>query len=66
VSVSLDGKVIKRSKKSRFTVRVNGQTLRSGRHRIVVVATDRGGRKRTVRRSFTRCARPQIVPHFTG
>ena len=64
--MSLDGKVIKRSKKTRFTVRLNGAALKSGRHRIVVVATDRGGRTRTVRRSFTRCARPQIVPHFTG
>jgi hypothetical protein len=66
VRVSLDGKVIKRSTKSRFTLPIRSARLRSGRHRLVVVATDRAGRRRTVRRTFRRCARQRLVPMFTG
>jgi hypothetical protein len=32
----------------------------------VIVARDRAGRRRTVRRSFARCARARAAPRFTG
>jgi CSLREA domain-containing protein len=70
VRVTLDGRTLKRSKKGRFTVRVNAQRLRSGRHTLKIKAVDSANRSRTVTRRFTRCARPTAPPlgnpRFTG
>jgi CSLREA domain-containing protein len=67
VRVRLDGKLIKRSKSKTTTVVVDALKLRSGRHRIDVRVTDRGGRSRVSRRAFTRCRRPRrVAPQFTG
>jgi Ice-binding-like len=62
VDVFLDGKRIKRTTRRRFSVRIGVGGLRAGRHTIRVVATDRAGNRKTVTRSFTRCA----IPRFTG
>jgi Ice-binding-like len=62
VDVFLDGKRIKRTTRRRFSVRIGVGGLRAGRHTIRVVATDRAGNRKTVTRSFTRCA----APRFTG
>jgi len=66
VDVFLDGKRIKRTTRTRFSVRISVGGLRKirGRHTIRVVATDRAGNRKTVKRSFTRCA--AAIPRFTG
>jgi Ice-binding-like len=64
VDVFLGAKRIKRTTRTRFSVRISVRGLRAGRHTIRVVATDRAGNRRTVTRSFTRCA--AAIPHFTG
>lgn len=40
-----------------FTVRIGAARLRSGRHRIVVVAVDQAGNRKKVTKPFRRCAR---------
>ena len=64
VDVFLDGRRIKRTTRTRFSVRIGAGRLRAGRHTIRVVATDRAGNRRTVTRSFARCA--AAIPRFTG
>jgi hypothetical protein len=64
VDVFLDGKRIKRTTRTRFSVLIRVAGLRAGRHRIRVVATDRAGNRKTVTRSFRRGARS--IPRFTG
>ena len=68
VRVLLDGKRIMSTRKKRFTVRIPGAQLRSGRHRLRVIATDSSGRKVRISRALRRCARPaqRVQPHFTG
>jgi Calx-beta domain-containing protein/Big-like domain-containing protein len=70
VRVTLDGKRVVSTTKSRFTVKVNARKLKSGRHRIVAVVTDKAGNRTTVRRSVTVCAaakpRRHTGPRFTG
>ncbi|MGH3951665.1 MAG: DUF11 domain-containing protein [Pseudonocardiaceae bacterium] len=66
VVVKLNGRTIKRTKRKRFKVRINAKVMRSGRHRVRVIAVDRAGNRRVMRRSFRRCARPAQVPVFTG
>ncbi len=67
VRVTLDGRTLRRTTRSRFTVRVNAQRLSSGRHTLRIKAVDRGNRTRTVTRRFSRCARvPVADPRFTG
>jgi hypothetical protein len=70
VRVTLDGKRVTSTKKKRFTVAVNGKKLKAGRHRLVVVATDKAGKKTTLRRTISVCAaakpRRQTGPRFTG
>jgi uncharacterized repeat protein (TIGR01451 family) len=66
VIVTLDGRTIKRTTRKRFSVQVNAASMRSGRHVLRVVAIDRAGNRRTVARSFRRCARPAQAPVFTG
>ena len=64
VDVFLDGRRIRRTTRTRFSVRIGAGQLRAARHRIRVVATDRAGNRRTVTRSFARCA--AAIPRFTG
>lgn len=64
VDVFLDGRRIRRTSRTRFSVRISAARLRAARHTIRVVATDRAGNRRTARRSFTRCA--AAIPRFTG
>ena len=70
VRVTLDGKRVASTQKKRFTVAVNGRKLKAGRHRLVVVATDKAGKKTTLRRTISVCAaakpRRQTGPRFTG
>jgi hypothetical protein len=70
VKVTLDGKKVTTTTKSRFTVKVNTKRLRAGRHHLVAIVTDRNGQKTTVRRTIARCAaatpRHQTGPRFTG
>lgn len=66
VVVTLDGRTIKRTTRKRFSVRIRASSMRSGRHRLRVIAVDRAGNRRVVTRSFRRCARPAQAPVFTG
>jgi hypothetical protein len=70
VTVSLDGKKIKTTTKSRFTLRIKMNKLKPGKHTLRTVATDQAGTKRTSTRTLARCAaakpRRQAGPRFTG
>jgi hypothetical protein len=69
VRVTLNGRRIMTTRKKSFSVRIPGRTLRSGRYRLRVVATDSLGRTVRISRSFRRCARPaqqRELPTFTG
>ena len=65
VTVALDGRRIRTSRRGSFTVRVPVNRLRPGRHRLRIVATDAAGNRtaRTVR--FRVCA-SRRGPRFTG
>jgi hypothetical protein len=67
VRVTLDGRQLRRTTRTRFSLRVDPRRLRGGRHtlRFIVVDSPRGSR--TVVRRFTRCTIPQgLRPQFTG
>ena len=64
VDVFLDGRRIKRTTQTRFSVRISVGDSRARRHTIRVVATDLAGNQRTVTRRFARCA--AASPEFTG
>jgi hypothetical protein len=70
VVVSLDGKKIKTTSKSRFTLRINLKKLTAGRHSLRTVVTDQAGSRKTSTRTIARCAaakpRRQAAPRFTG
>lgn len=66
VSVYIDGRLVKRTSRTRFTLRIKVSGLRVGRHRMTVVARDRAGNRSVKRRSFGRCTISLTVPHFTG
>ncbi|MGI8594069.1 MAG: Ig-like domain-containing protein [Solirubrobacteraceae bacterium] len=66
VSVYLDGGLVKRSSRTRFSLRIEVRGLRVGRHQIKVVALDRAGNRSVTRRVFGRCALALTVPRFTG
>ena len=70
VTVSLDGKKIKTTTKSRFTLRIKLNKLKPGKHTLRTVATDQAGTKRTSTRTLARCAaakpRHKAGPRFTG
>ncbi len=66
VSVYLDGKLIKRTSRTRFAVRIRVRGIRVGRHRITVVALDRAGNRSVKRRTFGRCRIALTIPLFTG
>jgi hypothetical protein len=65
VRVRLDGKLIKKTSKKSFKIRVRASKLRTGRHKLSIRATDRGRRSRVLTRSFSRCA-VRASPRFTG
>lgn len=67
VRVRIDRRLIRRTKRSRFGVRVGVRSLRHGRHRISVRATDRGGRSVVVSRALRVCGpAPSRIPRFAG
>jgi hypothetical protein len=65
VHVLLDGRLVKRARRRRFSVSIDARRLTPGTHELRVVATDSGGRSTSLRRLFTRC-RPLLPPAFTG
>ncbi|MDX6221495.1 MAG: hypothetical protein QOD91_549, partial [Frankiales bacterium] len=73
VTFILDGKVIKRFKKTVasgvYAIRVNPATMRIGVHRIVANVTFQSGsgtKPKTMRLSFQRCSKKLAAPRFTG
>jgi hypothetical protein len=53
----VDGKVLRRTSRHRFSVRVRTERLRAGRHRIQVVAADRAGHRAIASTRFRSCRR---------
>jgi hypothetical protein len=70
VTVTLDGKRVASTTKSRFTITVHTKKLKAGRHTITAVALDNKGQKTTVRKTIARCAaatpKRKAAPRFTG
>jgi Tol biopolymer transport system component len=70
VVVKLDGKRIKSTKRSKFTITVNSKKLGAGRHRLTITATDSAGQVKNIHRTFSVCkaAKPKrkAAPRFTG
>jgi hypothetical protein len=70
VTVTLDGKRVARTTKSRFTIAVHTKKLKAGRHTLTAVALDNKGQKTTVRKTIARCAaatpKRKAAPRFTG
>jgi len=70
VVVKLDGKKIKSTTRSSFTLTINGKKLSSGRHRLTISATDSAGQTTTTHKSFSVCAaakpKRKAAPRFTG
>lgn len=73
VVFSLDGRVVRSLTRpnsgSRFVLKVNPRTLRSGVHRVVARTTFRsrsGTPARVLRVTFSKCARRAQAPAFTG
>jgi ice-binding like protein/Big-like domain-containing protein len=65
--VFLDGRRIKRSRKSSFSVTIKAAGLPSGTHKIRVLSRDAAGNKTVRRASFKRCQRASVnFPRFTG
>ena len=56
VKVKLDGKVVKRTTKARFSLRVGARRMRVGGHRLTVIARDRANHRSVAKRAFARCA----------
>jgi hypothetical protein len=64
--VTLDGKLVRSTTRSKFSVLVKVRSIRRGRHILRGVATGAGGRA-TKTRVFSRCAaRKRVAPRFTG
>jgi len=66
VDVYLDGRRIRRTRLTRFSLRINVRGLRVGAHRITVIARDRAGNRSRTTRRFGRCALALPAPRFTG
>jgi hypothetical protein len=70
VRITLDGKTIKTTTKSRFTLKINAKKLKAGRHRLRAIATDQAGKSTTVSKTIARCAaakpKRKAAPRFTG
>ena len=65
-TVTLDGRRVRRTTLTRFSLRIDVSGLRVGRHRIRVVAVDRAGNRSVRTRRFERCALGLPAPNFTG
>jgi len=66
-TVTLDGKRVASTKRSKFSVAVKVTSLRRGRHVLRAVATGASSTKATKVRTFSRCAaRRRVAPRFTG
>jgi hypothetical protein len=70
VVVKLDGKKIKSTTQSSFTLSINSKKLSAGRHRLTISATDSAGQTTTSHKTFSVCkaAKPRrkAAPRFTG
>jgi hypothetical protein len=70
VRVFVDGKRVLSTAKSRFTLRVTARKLKSGKHRLSILITDKAGNRRRITRHFRVCAaakpRRKAAPRFTG
>jgi hypothetical protein len=66
VKVYVDGKRVRRTTRSRFSLRISVRGLRVGSHTLTVIALDRAGNRTVKRRRFGRCALPLAAPRFTG
>jgi hypothetical protein len=73
VVFTLDGKVIKTLSRpnsgNRYKLPINPRTLKTGTHRVVartIFTTKSGTKSKTLRVTFTRCARKAALPQFTG
>ena len=66
VKVYLDGKLVRRTTLTRFSIRISVRGLRVGPHRIKVIALDRAGNRAVARSRFGRCALALPAPRFTG
>jgi hypothetical protein len=55
VRVYVDGRRVKSTKRAKFAKRLGVRRLRSGKHRLKVVASDHAGRKSVRKRTFVRC-----------
>ena len=66
VRVYLDGRLIRRTQLTRFTLRIDVRGLRVGAHRIAVVAFDRAGNRSLTRTRFGRCTLQVRAPRYTG
>jgi len=67
-TVTLDGKRVASTKRSKFSVAVKVTSISRGRHVLRAVATGASGAKATKVRAFSRCAARRVVPRprFTG
>jgi hypothetical protein len=69
VKVYIDGRLVKRTRLTPFSLRIHVRSLSVGNHRITVIALDRAGNRSVTRRSFARCALTLALPRsprFTG
>ena len=66
VNVYLDGRLVRQTRLTHFSLRARVRGLRVGSHRITVVARDRAGNRSVTRRRFGRCAIGLAIPRFTG
>ena len=66
VKVYIDGKLLRRTTRKRFSLRISVRGLRVGRHTMTVIALDRAGNRSVTRRHFGRCALPLAGPRLTG
>ena len=73
VTFTLDGKTIRTLTRpnsgARYKLAVNPRTLRNGVHRVLARTTFRarsGTKPRTLRVTFSKCARRAVSPAFTG
>jgi hypothetical protein len=66
VTVFVDGKRLRRTTRSRFTVVLSTRSLDAGRHHVRVVARDAAGNRAVRRVTVRRCQERVVLPRFTG
>ena len=64
--LGVDGRRRRTTAAKRYRVRIPIRGLSAGRHVLRVVAVDRNGNRRALRRGFRRCATTPAGPRFTG